>query len=304
MISRVPTILLYHGVPRHGYGRHLDADSFERQIRFLMRHFRFVSPLTPELEDRSAHRIPVALTFDDGYRSNAEVVAPILKKHSVPALFFVASRHAEAGRYLWFSYLNALEAHFPGRSLTLRGEAVDMSPSARRKGIGRLRTFLLGLRPHPQAMYHVIDEELPRLEGFVDEMTLREHYQGMTAEQVGELCRDSLFAAGVHTVDHAFLTYCSRDEAEFQIRENKAWLERCTGQECQTIAYPAGDYDAGTLELCRGLGLRVGFAVSPVRRGPGLLDVPRTGIYSRSRLKLLAKLALVRPLRALGLDVG
>jgi len=304
MTTRAPTILLYHGIPKIGEGQLLDADSFERQIRFLTRHFRLVSPFSIDRPGGPRDRIPVALSFDDGFRNNAEVVVPILERYEVPALFFIASRHVEAGRYLWFSYLDALEAHFPGRSFALRGEVIDMSPSVRGRSVRLLRTLLLSLRPHPQTMYQVIDEELPRLEDFVDERTLREHYQGMTAEQLGTLCSSPLFTAGAHTIDHPFLTKCSGDEAETQIRENKAWLERCSGRKCRSIAYPSGDYDAGIMELCRRLDLRVGFAVRPARGRPGLLDVPRTGIYSRSRLKLLSKLTLAGPLRAVGLKVG
>jgi len=302
--SNEPTILLYHGVPRHANGEEIDAGSFERHVRFLKRHFRIVDPHSSGSGDGTSRFRPVALTFDDGLRNNAEVVVPILKRYSVPALFFITSRHAEAGRYLWFSYLSALEAHFPGRSFDFRGEVVDMSPSARRKSIGRLRAFLLGQRPHPQAMYHVIDEELPRLEDFVDEMTRREYYQGMTAEQVGELCRDPLFAAGVHTVDHAFLTDCSRDEAELQIRQNKAWLERCSGRECRSIAYPAGDYESSTIDLCTSLGLSEGYAVIPSIGTRHEFEKPRLGVYSKSLPKLALKAIFGRPMRSMRLRVG
>ena len=302
--SMIPTILLYHGVPRHAEGRWVDAESFERHVRFLKRHFRIVEPFSTARADGSSHRIPVALTFDDGFRNNAEVVAPILKRYSVPALFFIASRHAEAGRYLWFSYLGALEVHFPGSSLAFRGESIDMSPATRGKSVRRLRAFLLSLRPHPQAMYRVIEEELPRLEDFVDEETLRDQYQGMTSEQVGSLCSDPLFTAGVHTVDHAFLTSCSGDEAKRQIRENRAWLERCSGRECRSIAYPAGDYDLSTLNICTAAGLADGYAVMPSIGTHPEFEKPRLGVYFGSLPKLAIKATLGKAIRKARLRVG
>jgi peptidoglycan/xylan/chitin deacetylase (PgdA/CDA1 family) len=246
----------------------------------------------------------VALTFDDGFRNNAEVVVPILKRYSVPGLFFIASRHVEAGRYLWFSYLKALQTHFPRRSFVFRGETVDMSPIERGKSVGRLRALLLGLRPHPQAMYHVIDEELPRLEDFIDEETLIDRYQGMTAEQVGTLCSDSLFTAGVHTVDHPFLTKCSRDEAELQIRENKTWLEGFSDRECRTIAYPADDYDLSTISICAAAGLTDGYAVLPLIRARDEFEKPRLGVYFGSLSKLAIKAAFGKAIRKMRLRVG
>jgi peptidoglycan/xylan/chitin deacetylase (PgdA/CDA1 family) len=300
----MPTILLYHGVPRHADCGLVDVDSFERHVRFLKRHYRIVDPPAQGRTNEASCRIAVTLTFDDGFCNNAEVVAPILKRHSVPALFFISSRHAETGRYLWFSYLKALEAHFPHRSFAFRGEAVDMNPAARRESMQRLRRALLDMRPHPSVMYSAIDNELPRLEDFIDKDVLRDHYQGMTAEQIAELCVDPLFTAGVHTVDHVFLTRCSRKEAERQLRENKAWLERCSSRECRSVAYPSGDYDHSTIDLCKLVGLSEGYAVSPSLRAHSRFEVPRVGVYCASIPKLAVKATFGNAMRRMRLNVG
>ena len=149
MIPRQPTILLYHGVPRHADGRWIDAESFERHIRFLKRYCGIVPPLSNDQGDQIGDRASVALTFDDGFRNNAEVVAPILREYGIPALFFISSRHSTPDRYLWFSYFEALGAHFPHRSFEFQGEAIDMTPATRAASVERLRRFLLDLRPHP-----------------------------------------------------------------------------------------------------------------------------------------------------------
>ena len=107
------------------------------------------------------------MTFDDGFRNNAEVAVPILRKYRVPAVFFVCSRHATPGRYLWFSYLRALERHFRGNGFTFCQEFMDMTPTQRVATVARLREHLLNLQPHPSAMYAAIENELPQLEDFV-----------------------------------------------------------------------------------------------------------------------------------------
>lgn len=302
--SRRTVILLYHGIPKECHDGYIDASIFEQHIIFLKQHFEIVSP--DRLWDRrQAHEnIRVVLTFDDGFRNNAEVVAPILRKHAVPATFFVCSRHSVPGNYLWFTYLRALEEDFPGNGFHFRGEFVDMSPDGRDASIRQLSNFLLNLKPHPSAMYEAIEQELPRLEDFVSGQKLADCYAGMTAEQLGELATDPLFSVGVHTVDHPLLTKCEREEGFRQIRENKAWIERVCNNECSTIAYPSGDYNAELVEKCRELGFIHGYAVSPLLAAKTQLELPRIGVYSKSLSVLGFKVQWGNHMRVLRIKIG
>jgi peptidoglycan/xylan/chitin deacetylase (PgdA/CDA1 family) len=276
-----PVVLLYHGVPAAAHANPC-ARTFERHILFLKKHFDFVAPAAGARVAPATGKRQVLLTFDDGLRNNAEVVAPILRRYQVPAIFFVSSRHATPGAYLWFSYLEALARHFTGNGFSYGGSFFDMAPPARQQSVRRLRTSLLALRPHPAAMYRAIEEELPRLEDFVPSRQIDDCYAGMTGEQVAELADDPLFSIGVHTVDHPFLTMCERDEALRQIRENRTWIEAVSGRRCDAIAYPAGDYDADLLDLCRKEGFFRGYAVSSHFDGKSEFELPRIGIYSDS----------------------
>jgi len=297
--SRRPAILMYHGIPSRCNGAEIDAPVFEKHIAFLKDHFEFVSPRELDHRRPQVDRIQVALTFDDGFRNHAEVAAPILRRHRVPALFFVSSRHSKFGRYLWFSYLKALEKHFRDKGFNFRGQFIDMSPERRKKNIARLRDTLLSLKPHPTAMYEVIDNSLPRLEDFISKTDLSD-YTGMTAEQVAELATDPLFSVGIHTVDHPFLTWCTSAESEHQIIGNKRWLEQISGRPCDVLAYPGGAYNSNLLNQCRSIGLLAGYAITPVLNIDTQYEVPRLGIYSPSEAILGFKVQwgnFVEPIR-------
>lgn len=298
------TTLVYHGVPPDGVRGTLHAETFERHIRFLKRHFDILPPLELARQHAARRRRSVALTFDDGFRNNAEVVAPILCRHGVPALFFVSSRHSREGSHLWFSYLRALEAHYPGDSLCVRGHVMDMTRSRRHTAVAEFWEMLLDLKPHPAAMYRVIEEELPPLRDFVGPQLLRDHYQGMTAEQVRTLSRSPLFQIGTHTVDHPSLVKCSPEESLRQLRENKEWIERITGRACVSVAYPLGDFDERTVSQCKELGLTVGFAVEPLLRSSPEFNLERLGIYFASLPKLAIKARWGSRIRKLGLSIG
>ncbi len=302
--SSHPVILLYHGTPAEGDGTVVDGKVFERHIAFLKQHFELVSPNNLGKNRKALDRIRVLLTFDDGFRNHAEVVAPILRRHDVAAIFFVCSRHATPGKYLWFNYLRALEKHFRGNGFYFRGEFVKMSPDQRRLSIQGLSEFLLNSTPHPAAMYQAIDEELPRLEDFLSGEELANCYAGMTAEQVGELATDPLFSIGAHTVDHPLLTKCEREEAFRQIQDGKTWIEQVCNQRCDAIAYPSGDYNVELLRQCHDLGFTRGYVVTPILNAKPELELPRIGIYSTSLDILGFKVQWGNFMRAFRIKVG
>jgi len=85
--------LNYHDVPFH------QAHAFEEQLHFFARHFVPVGP--PELRELHAgewsHPRPgLLLTFDDGLRSHADVVAPLLEKYGFTGWFNVPVGFVEA----------------------------------------------------------------------------------------------------------------------------------------------------------------------------------------------------------------
>jgi peptidoglycan/xylan/chitin deacetylase (PgdA/CDA1 family) len=272
---------MYHGVPlRRTHG--VDAKVFERHLEFLQQHFEIVRPELARQSRSTKGKPRIAITFDDGFQNQAEVVAPILRQRQIPATFFVSSRHCRAGKYLWFSYLQGLEDRFRGNGFYAWGEFVDMSPARRHANMSRLRHTLVDLEPHPNAMYRMIDDELPQLEDFVESAELADRFTGMTAEQVGELASEPLFSVGIHTVDHPFLTKCSPGERLRQIRDNKNWIEAISNRRATSVAYPAGLYNAEIIDECSSLGLDNGYAIVPTLNVDCRFEVQRVGIYSPS----------------------
>ncbi len=302
--SRKTVILVYHGIPKEPHGSQLGSSEFEQHILFLKQHFELVPPQRFQKKRKAFGRPRVLLTFDDGFRNHADVVAPILRKHATPALFFISSRHSIRGKYLWFSYLRALQKHFPHDVLSFRGVSFDMSPAHREASIERLSNDLLDLKPHPGAMYLAIEKELPKLEEFVDENILVDSYAGMTAEQIAHMAKDPLFTFGAHTVDHPFLTRCGRDEINRQLLDNKTWIEALTRRQCLAIAYPGGAYDRTVLELCDKIGFTRGHALIPILNTDDSYEIPRLGIYSKSLDILGFKVQWGQMLRGVRIRIG
>jgi peptidoglycan/xylan/chitin deacetylase (PgdA/CDA1 family) len=75
----------------------------------------------------------------------------------------------------------------------------------------------------------------------------------MTWEQLAAL-RDAGMEIGAHTIDHPDLTTLDMYEAERQIAQSKADLERGLGIEVVSFCYPAGMYNATLAEQVRAAG--------------------------------------------------
>lgn len=302
--SRKPVILLYHGVPEVADNGSVALAAFESHIAFITRHFEFVSPEQITTNRGRLKPLQVLLTFDDGFQNQFELAKRVLLKYSVPAIFFVSSRHATPGAFLWFVYLRMLSEHFQEEGFSFRESYFSMRPENRASSISRLTSILLNMKPHPSAMYRAIAQELPDMKGMIDQKLMADRYEGMSADEVAELSREPLFTMGCHTVDHPWLTRCTQDEGIQQIADNKRWLEYVTGSRCTAIAYPSGDYNRQTLEQIRALDFVHGFAVSPKLRSIPHLEMPRIGIYASSQEFLGCKVQWGNVLRKTRIPVG
>lgn len=68
-------------------------DNFQRDLEYLKAHFQCLSlaDLCAHLKNGALHKPSAVVTFDDGYRDNFTVAAPLLKAAQVPATFFAST---------------------------------------------------------------------------------------------------------------------------------------------------------------------------------------------------------------------
>lgn len=89
-------IVAFHRISDSESGQRLNCTPavFEGLCRFFRKHFS-VMPLS-ELLERIRQNQPLghmlSITFDDGYKDNFDVAAPILRRYGLPATFFVSTK--------------------------------------------------------------------------------------------------------------------------------------------------------------------------------------------------------------------
>lgn len=99
-------ILLFHRVDDELGDNAISCDSrtFEAYCQFLSRYFEVLSlsELIGRLNGSGPLGGTVAITFDDGYKDNLEVAAPILRRHGLTACFFIATDFIGTDRVGWW----------------------------------------------------------------------------------------------------------------------------------------------------------------------------------------------------------
>lgn len=303
-------IILYHSIipdgspaERYSAGQALPQAAFERQIRWLAKHYTIVS-LTDYViawQKREIHKEKlIAITFDDGFRMTFQCVFSFLTEIRVPCTVFVTTGHLEHGDLLWFSYLRALcfENLYP--SIQANGTVFPLQTIAQRKQAWiRLHSWAKG-SGDPVKFSKSFSEIYPLSS---DVLAL---YEGMTYDQIKIVGNSPYIELGAHTVTHPYLDLLSKEEQEKEIVESKRVLAEITEEPIRYFAYPAGQYNHETLDLMKSAGYEASFAIIPKKLGLNPeFEIDRVGIYSQSLLKLRLKaLGIANLARWAGLRVG
>jgi peptidoglycan/xylan/chitin deacetylase (PgdA/CDA1 family)/CelD/BcsL family acetyltransferase involved in cellulose biosynthesis len=230
------------------------AAGFEHQLRRLQRLGTIV-PLAPSLRQLTTGQpLPpraIALTFDDGYRDNLEVGAPVLERLGLPATFFLVPGILDGTVSPWWETVAWAVRRTPKASVDFQGQTLATRGRAARR---TLEVLTDRLKEHDQAgRGRAVAELVERLEphGEPDHPRLFLDWEG---------ARDLLrrgFEVGAHSTDHAILARESPAAQLQDLVESRRRLEAELDVAVDVLAYPNGsraDYDAATVDAARRAG--------------------------------------------------
>jgi peptidoglycan/xylan/chitin deacetylase (PgdA/CDA1 family) len=249
------------------------------QIAFLARCYRCISMdalVEALLSGQPLPRNAAVVTFDDGYRDNYDVAYPILRRHGVPAIFYVATGALEGGEPLWPSEARYL-VHAGGAQLTgpFPAGRYDLgTPALRERAARELKQWLVGL---PTGERQDALREMRR-RAAVDLTALRTGM--MTWAQVREM-RQGGMLFGAHTVSHPLLPSIPLGEAREEIVGSRQALEAELGETARHFSYPNPGSGVHWSPAVREIVREAGFATAVtsqsgyVRAGDDLLSLRR-----------------------------
>jgi peptidoglycan/xylan/chitin deacetylase (PgdA/CDA1 family) len=210
---------------------------------------------------RRGQRIPVALTFDDDLASHAAGAAPILRRLSAPAAFFVCGASLEAPHRFWWEHL---QEAIDGRLVTaadlpdLPPDLVDSALARSDRAAARLAAAVEELTP---AARDTVMETLRARTGPAPEDA------GLRATCVRELV-DAGFELGFHTLRHDRLPTLDDDALAAALEDGRGPLEAAAGRALTSISYPHGRADDRVAAAARAAGFTLGFTGGDRAAGP------------------------------------
>lgn len=262
-------VLAYHGVDSlrdavvNWDDLQVEPRVFRAHLGELRRHYNVV-PLRQVVDALAGgERLPdnaVAITFDDGYRNNLTLAAPILKEYGFPATFFITTGFLEGTTSPWWYRLREAFAQTTRPSVALPGGGNAGLQTAE----GRI---------HAAAAWENCLRVLPAAER---EERLREVLSGcgsgrnpsmyplMTRGEVRQLA-DMGFEIGPHTVTHISMGHEAGSVIEKEISDSIAAVNEITGRPPDCYSYPYGAIPGGqqeTLDTMKRCGITAAVSTS------------------------------------------
>lgn len=250
-----------------------DQSWFEQTLLFLKRKYQMIS--VQDVINYYYNGMKLSntclVTVDDGAMTSYSVIYPILKKHHVPAIFFISpEKMMQKGehRNFWFQEArycddgNALmeKIHSGNYPIDDIWEIIDSYQQEHHIGI------------------------LPN--------------QNMTLKEVREIDSEGLVAIGAHTMDHPFLARESDSKSKYEIEESVKELENLLGHQILSFAYPNGtpakDFGKREIDTVSRTTCKVAFSTEAKKfsRKDNVYSIPRFGLSTGSPLFIHIKLML------------
>jgi peptidoglycan/xylan/chitin deacetylase (PgdA/CDA1 family) len=251
---------------------------FDEQVSWLKKH---TNPMTmADLADNLDTETPLpprpsVITFDDGFVDNYSNAFPILKRHGVPATFFVSTGYIGEEKTFWFDWL----AHcvLNPQWTTLKLDSLDVyvtlpdGEDERRQLLSRLLHKAKTITGEPEV---ALVAELLEHQAAHGDAASRQFSSTMTWDMLREM-REGGMEIGSHGVGHYLLAKLSDEHLDQELTGSKATLDQELGQSTASIAYPVGSAEAAdqrVFDNARRCGYRIGVVYDNGWNEPGQLS--------------------------------
>ena len=222
--------------------------NLRHQLRYLSRHYR-VMHLEDALNEFYAppqnirdKRIPMVLTFDDGYLDNYTHGLQLARELRVPITIFLVPGYLESGACFWWLANDILLERTKVKTVTI-SERIYALPADRQELAQTINKHLRYASSVAQREAFLIQVQetlgvsLPKRLQDGDENTLLP----LNWEEVLKMAASGFVSFGAHTMHHPVLGYVAdAEEVVYEVAESRRVLEQRLGHPVRTFAYPIG----------------------------------------------------------------
>lgn len=279
-------ILMYHRITSPAIcghavqpGMFVEPETFAMQMQFLATH-HIVRPLDELvqdiLQDKPIERNTVAITFDDGWKDNYDYAFPILKRHSLPATIFLATRFIDSNETFWSDSipqsLSSLRNSAAGK--TSLQEAINKLPAASAPLLRSVSESLLADEPRfTDAVDGFVNnaKSLPEAErsALTQQLAAAAPRQSTRVFLSWDECREmskAKISFGSHTHEHVPLDSLGPEAALLDLTRSYEMLKANRVSLSQVFCYPEGRYSPETQTVLSGFSPLAALSVERVSR--------------------------------------
>lgn len=278
-------IVTYHDVGADGQPSswlRVPQAEFDRQLARLGRIGEFVGPDALGTAGARDGRLRLLVTFDDGYVNNFRLALPVLRKHGVPALFFISTWHAQTQEPFWFDrVVSPIQAEGLA-ALDLREVGLRDYRFRTPDGPGRwddIQRLLVDIKALGNPGEEAVDRVLARCAAAGGAAAARAlaDSRPLAPDELRAMRDSGLCRFGSHAHRHEILTLLDDAALADGLATSRGFLEQTLALPVNDIAYPNGDVDARVVAAARAAGYRRGYTVreAPSRPGDDPLLLPR-----------------------------
>src|SRR5258708_12026922 len=177
----------------------------------------------------------VAINFDDGFKDNVRVAAPILNRFGIPGAFYVLVGSVDQSKAPWYCLLR--HAFFTSRNSKwmdpFLGTIHDLTDSEAREG-AFLNAVGVCAKSSAQAREELVRDVVRSLdrEPFPNESDLM-----MNWDDARSLVKSG-HVVGSHTMTHPNVAHISAEDARNELKDSNLKLQEELGQRVKRFSYP------------------------------------------------------------------
>ncbi len=255
-------------------------------IQELRKFYRIISidQAVTQIKNNDIKTDSVVLTFDDGFRDNFTQLYPLLKKHNIPATYYVNASVLSTKNSLWFqSIINYFYAVSESSVyVAVSDTTYDLSTAQKRyeSAFHFMRHLQANYKPQE---FHSIIETMAGDLRFPNEEDIH-----MTWDDLKVLAKDPLITIGAHSYNHYPLGFCDEKLSSYEIEQSITELETNLGLKITHFSYPRGheeDFNRHHIDCLKSK--QIDSAVSTIRgvnrTGEDLYRLRRVGLPQNIR---------------------
>ncbi|GCE25370.1 hypothetical protein KDA_08540 [Dictyobacter alpinus] len=223
-----------------------------QHMLYLRRHYRIMS-LDAAMEElysgrkdpeyKNDRRVPLVITFDDGYVDNFTYAAQVARDYCIPFTIYLIPGYIESGKRFWWLEGASMSRRARASEVTLDKHTFQLDQAGAR---GELAQFIddrarFATSVVERETFLTTASEQLDLSPVPDEHDRDWDLLSLNWEQAQEMDKGGWICFGAHTMHHPILSYITDPtEMRYEIAECRKVLERKLGHPIRSFAYPVG----------------------------------------------------------------